>query len=347
MTESRNEEGNWIDSLLKDCTEAGILPRGRPSVVALQGDASDRKFFRIRAGSRHYIGLISPRRNLSGLDENDSYFLIGKHLARCNLPVPEFLWSDLEKGQFLLQDLGDYHLQRHARRGAINLQALYRRVVRLLVKVHRFAPEGFGADFCFDTSIYSPSFVYERELEYFRESFFNNYLDLDVAEEDLRGDFESLAEAAGTGETRHVMHRDFQSRNIMVSQGRLWILDFQGMRHGPPAYDLAALLLDPYVMIPKPLQRALVEYYWAGARDFLGCSQRAFRSSYEAVKLCRNLQVLAAYGFLGAVKGKRQFLQYIPRAWEQLMELLGGALKGRYPRLENYVAEVRRWHRIG
>ncbi len=100
------------------------------------------------------------------------------------------------------------------------------------------------------SSLYDPSFVYERELEYFRKSFVNGFLGLEIAPDELRPDFESAGGGGGRWKSSLVFHRDFQSRNIMVCRARLWLLDFQGMRFGPPAYDLASLLIDPYVRIP-------------------------------------------------------------------------------------------------
>ena len=331
-----------LQLLLKHCGQAGLLESERVEVTALKGDASDRRFFRIRQNSKHFIGLISPRKKQTGIDENDSYFLIGRHLRRHDLPVPRILWEDLRSGLFLLEDLGDYHLQRHVKRGRIDVSHIYRRVVRLLVRLHRSFPAGFQTDFCFDTDLYSPSFVYQRELEYFRSSFLNDYLGMGIGEEDLRSDFENIAEQAGMNDRSHLMHRDFQSRNIMVHRGSLWIIDFQGMRFGPPAYDLASLLLDPYVSIPIRLQGLLADYYWTGARHFLGCTHRQFDSTYRAARLSRNLQVLGAYGFLGITKGKREFLQYIPRAFKELKGWLKHSCEGKYPKLEKVVAGVKK-----
>jgi hypothetical protein len=95
-------------------------------------------------------------------------------------------------------------------------------------------------------------------------------------------------------------------------------------------------------MIPAPLQEKLEALYWSGARAFVPGygSHASFRRSYLAVRLSRNLQVLGAYGFLGKIKGKRQFLRYIPGALKQLRTLLRGPCRGLYPRLERVLRLV-------
>jgi N-acetylmuramate 1-kinase len=328
--------------LLKNAALEMGLPQHSWQVFPLTGDGSDRRFFRMHQGDRRFVALLSERKNTGGLDENDSYFLIGQHLLRHGLPVPHIYWADPHHGHFLLEDLGDNHLQKAVRRmhRQDRLDHIYQCAVRLLARLHRLAPVGFSAGFCFDTPVYDPAFVLNRELEYFRQAFLVNHLGLEIGPEDLRYDFEDLASLAGTQEQHLVIHRDFQSRNLMIKDGTLRIIDFQGMRFGPPAYDLASLLLDPYVMLSSALQETLVDFYWSAAQRTLSVTRRNFSRHYWAVRLCRNLQVLGAYGYLGRVKGKTGFLHYIPGAWKQLRDLFKGPCKGRYPCLERWVTRI-------
>lgn len=332
--------GSFPTLLLQKAETLLGSPQEKLTVLSLFGDGSDRKFYRFQRGCGRAVGLWSPRKRLRGIDENDSYFLIGQHLHGCGLPVPRFFWADPSEGLFLMEDLGDVHLQRVAARPRTSVYSLYRRVVRILVNLHERAPHGFESGYCFDAPVYDPPFVLERELEYFRKAFLEDFLGLDVSmDRGLQADFERLAERAGVSERRHVIHRDFQSRNLMVHAGCIGLLDFQGMRYGPPAYDLASLLIDPYVNLPERLQAELARLYWQGARGFLGVSGKGFRESYVAVRLCRNLQALAAYAFLGLAKGKSQFFRYIPPAWVRLRESLYMAGPGSFPSLTRFLTD--------
>ena len=323
---------------LRELLRRAGLPEAGGRFEALAGDGSDRCFYRIRTGGKSFVALISPRKAGDGIDENDSYGRIGAHLHGLDIPVPKFYHADPASGEFLMEDLGDVYLQTHAVRASVDREKLYVEALRMLAGFHRRAPRGFHDDFCFDTALYDPSFVYARELEYFRNAFLNGCLGLNIAEEDLKPDFEAVAEAAGVTEKRFVIHRDFQSRNIMVHRGRLRLIDFQGARFGPPAYDLASLLVDPYVGLSVEMQKSLVDRYALVAVEFMGCSTAAFRRNFRAVRLARNMQALGAYGYLGVVKGKTRFLQYIPKASRSLLNWLNGPCKGMFPVLRKIVA---------
>ena len=111
----------------------------------------------------------------------------------------------------------------------------------------------------------------------------------------------------------------------MVHRHRLWLIDFQGARLGPRQYDLAALLLDPYVNLPPGVQENLLTAYLDRLQQHLTVDPVVWRQQYNYVALCRNLQILGAYGFLTHQKGKKFFRQFIPvacRSLEHRLELL-------------------------
>ncbi len=141
-------------------------------------------------------------------------------------------------------------------------------------------------------------------------------------------------------EQRFFLHRDFQSRNLMLQHDRLWVIDFQGARLGPLQYDLAALLLDPYVNLPLAGQETLLAEYLFLLQEHLPIDPVAWRQRYDYVALCRNLQILGAYGFLSQHKGKTFFRQFIPAACRSLQHRLEILPGDDFPGLRRVVAQA-------
>jgi len=137
--------------------------------------------------------------------------------------------------------------------------------------------------------------------------------------------------------SRVLVHRDFQSQNIIIQNGHANLIDFQGMRPGLAEYDLASLLYDPYVHLSEAERAELITYYRDG-RDKRGvrCSED-FDSKLRLCAMQRLMQALGAYGFLGLVKGNKNFLQYIPRAVRSLRDTV--AKIDRLEPLASFLAE--------
>ncbi|HYR03646.1 MAG TPA: phosphotransferase, partial [Syntrophobacteria bacterium] len=221
----------------------------------LHGDGSDRTFYRLLTSETTFVLLWSPPADNHSPNENDSYVYMGRHLERHGIPVPEIFGYWRDEGLVLLEDLGSVHLQDVVHTGsAPQVEGLYKQAADVLIRIQVQASEGLDTGQCFDTPLYSPDFVMERELRYFYQSFVRDALGVKIAWDQVEDEFSLLAErAARVEEPSFFLHRDFQSRNLMVKEGRLYVIDFQGSRKGPSQYDLAALLLDPYVQLPEPL----------------------------------------------------------------------------------------------
>jgi aminoglycoside/choline kinase family phosphotransferase len=289
----------------------------------LHGDGSTRVFFRITSKKHKVILIWCPTGGDFYPNENDSYVYIGRHLLQKGIAVPKILGYLRPEGFILLEDLGSVHLQEAVQTGEQNVHFLYRQAVELLLAIQMTATDDLDLSQCFDTPLYDPSFIIERELKYFYQNFVVGGLGLDMDWRDLEQDFLILAGRAGAGAAgSFFLHRDFQSRNIMVRKGKLHLIDFQGARLGPPQYDLASLLLDPYVQLPAALEDQLLNDYSRQFSERSGVSSQEFLGKYPHVALCRNLQILAAFAFLSRVRGRTHFARYIPPAWERLRLLL-------------------------
>jgi len=301
--------------------------------VPLAGDGSDRRFFRL-PGEPSLVLLYHPQPPGREVTENDSYFLIGRHLKSRGAPVPEIFVYCREEDWMLLEDVGDLSLAAvvEAAPGDAEIMAWYRQALEILVGQQLAGKEGFNPAWCFDTPAVTRPFLLERECRYFVWAFLQKYLGLEVEEADLAPDFERLLAGIPTEASPYFLHRDFQSRNLFVQEERLRVLDFQGGRLGPLGYDLAALLIDPYVNLPPDWQEELVSLYQEFLGQHLSIDSGDFREQYEHLALCRNLQILGAFGFLTRVKGKPQFARYIPPAVAGLRRRLA-ARPGEFPRL--------------
>lgn len=312
----------------------------------LAADGSDRLFFRLRLADRRLIILYHPHPPGGRITENDSYFLIGRHLRRCGVPVPEIFRYCRQEGWFLLEDLGDCHLQQLVVAGSARADFLnlYRQALELLLTFQLAGRRQFQPCWCFDTRAYDGTLIYQRECRYFVEAFLVGFLRLKVAAAELLPDFVWLIRRAVSPRQDFLLHRDFQSRNLLWQDNRLWIIDFQGARLGPLQYDVAALLLDPYVNLSPEDQETLLTYYLALLNRELKLNSELWRERYQYLALCRNLQILGAYGYLTTVKNRSFFRQFISPALLSLQQRLAALPAPVLPRLRHYVAlAAERW----
>jgi len=159
-------------------------------------------------------------------------------------------------------------------------------------------------------------------VEYLKEAFLGIYHGLDKDRPELESGFEHLIEEASKAEARFFLHRDFQSRNIMIKGNKIGILDWQGGRLGPLAYDLASLLIDPYTHLPVAEKEEIYNRYLQLLKRSQPHLQSSFEKSFPYLAIQRNLQILGAFSFLSRVRGKTYFEPYIPGALKSLRNLL-------------------------
>ena len=291
-----------------------------PIWSSLKGDGSDRTWHRVSAGAQSIIVAghgLSPQAEVC---EADSFWAIGRHLEAKGIPVPHMYDFDRPAGVIAVEDLGDCHFQDivSAQSNKNRVVSLYKPVIDILVTMGVAGAEDFDTRWTYQTPYYDRQVILEKECDYFLHQFLNGVAGLDVAPETLQADFALLSDRGLSSGYVGFLHRDFQSRNILVHQDQCYVIDFQGGRLGPLAYDLAALLIDPYVSLSHEVEEALLSCYIKRLSSHRFVEPEAFRNTYRYCAINRNLQILGAFGFLSRVKGKRQFKVYIPAAVESL-----------------------------
>jgi aminoglycoside/choline kinase family phosphotransferase len=256
--------------------------------------------------------------------EADSYAKIGQHLHNRGIPVPRIFFYHRPAGLVALEDLGDHNLQRLVQATADPEAVLhhYENIIDLLIFLSLEGAKGFQPEFAYQTPVYDRELILERESRYFVEAFLNDYGGLAVDFKALESEFEILAKEGLEHPYMGLLHRDFQSRNILVKDGNYYFIDFQGARLGPLPYDLASLLIDPYVELSQTLQERLLEYTVARLADRMHVNDDEFINAYNYCAINRNLQILGAFAFLSNVKGKKDFEAYIHPAVASLKQNL-------------------------
>ena len=288
---------------------AGLSDRG-PSPTAVTGDASDRRYVRVRFRDGTsimlavHVGPIEfaslPFANVWGL------------LREIPLPVPNILGHSDRLGIIALEDLGDLTLQEHLRNADMAQRtALYREAITFIERLQRRGDALASNKYV----PYGVAFDVEKltwELNYFLRHFVEGFRGVRLEPSErlaLAEEFATLASGLAA-EPRVVCHRDYHSRNLMLHDGRLFVIDFQDARMGPDTYDLVSLLHDAYVEITSEEREAHIDRVVAGMGS---ADPHAFRRRFNVMTVQRTLKALGTFGYQATVRHNPVYLQYVPR----------------------------------
>jgi len=194
--------------------------------------------------------------------------------------------------------------------------ALYRQAVALIEQLQRR-----GGELQSDRYLpYRMAFDVDKltwELEFFAKHFIEGYRGSPFSPAEraaLTSEWRSIVEELA-GEPRVLCHRDYHSRNLMLRDGSLYIIDFQDARMGPDTYDLVSLLRDSYVDITERELDELIAYFLAlKSRDGAAtAAEEEFRRRFDLMALQRNLKALGTFGYQTITRRNTVYIQYIPR----------------------------------
>jgi aminoglycoside/choline kinase family phosphotransferase len=298
----------------------------------IEKGGSERKYYRIRLGADSSLILVKYRVDRG---ENARFVAIANFLSGIGVNAPLIYFHDEEQGLIWLQDLGDEDLWHHRTESWEVRGELYRRTLDEVLILHktdpqlRLPPNGPPE---FDASLF------RWEQEYGFQNCFQLCFRVDerrVREIADRSEFIALAEQLGDY-PRVLIHRDFQSQNILICDEQAYLIDFQGMRPGLGAYDLASLLYDPYVNLSRAEREHLMDYYLE--RNGQHGSRDEFIDLFLRCALQRLLQALGAYGVIGVRRQKPEFLRHIGPAIENLREV-ASLLRG-FNFFEDFLTEL-------
>jgi aminoglycoside/choline kinase family phosphotransferase len=317
LPDAKDRVAHYLDAL-------GAPARGA-RVVPLTGDASDRKYYRVlpKNGDPFVLAV-----HATAIDAESLPFVnVARLLEAMPVPTPRVLGYDNALGILSLQDLGDVTLQAHLGTQAFQAHAaLYRQAVAHIVTM-----QARGAALASPAYVpYGVAFDVDKltwELDFFLKHYMAAYRDSvlpAVAFDAVRAEFRTIVEELAA-EPRVLCHRDYHSRNLMLSHGQLYLIDFQDARMGPDTYDLASLLRDSYLDLNEIALHELIAYFLALKGSTV--TEAEFRPRFDLMALQRNLKALGTFGYQTTARGNPVYIQYMPRTLRYVRDTLL-----RYPR---------------
>ncbi|MCX7944105.1 MAG: phosphotransferase [Deltaproteobacteria bacterium] len=320
-------------------------------MVKLKGDASYRSYYRILTGTSSYI-LMSWDPKLTNKSEEackptsnkDFPFInICGYLKSINIPVPEIYFASIDKGIILLEDLGDITLERMF--SITQDYDLYIKAIKLLAELKKKSLEtpktdciAFQRKFDYD--------LYMWEFDHFIEFGIEARNNIKIPENDkncIRNYFSEISKKLDSV-SNIFTHRDYQSRNLMVKNEKLFIIDFQDALLSTPAYDIVALLRDSYVKFESKTVNDFLRFYVDELNKLgLVTDFSFFKELFELQTIQRKLKDGGRFVFIDKIKNNPSFLPYIPTSFTYAAESMKTIpeLRELYSILSKYVPEFK------
>ena len=289
-------------------------------VTELPSSGSNRRYFRLH-GPQTLIGVSG-----TSIEENRAFIYMADHFRQKGLPVPEVYAQSDDQSFYLQEDLGDtllFDAIEKGRKSSVfdeSEKTLLRQTITKLPEIQFMGSDGFDFSYCYPQEEFNQRSIL-WDLNYFKYCFLKA-TGMEFQENRLEDDFLKMSDVLLRNQSATFMYRDFQSRNVMIRDGRPWFIDFQGGRKGPVYYDVASFLWQAKAKYPEDLRQELLLDYIEALRKYMPVDEKYFLSQLRHFVLFRTLQVLGAYGFRGYFEKKPHFIQSVPFAIENLRQLL-------------------------
>ena len=275
---------------------------GSAQILPLAGDASFRRYFRVREDGRQAVLMDAPPPH----EDPRPFLAVADHLIAQGFAAPRIFARDLDNGLVLLEDFGDIRVREYLDASPHEERGVYERAVALLADLHQ-RPAA-------DLPPYDRA-VYQREAGLLTE-WYCPAIGLPVDEEGYRAAWDAVLPIVEQDDAPVVtVLRDYHAENIMLIPGHeasrgLGLLDFQDALAGHPAYDLVSLLQDARRDVAPDTERAMIAHYKA-----LAAPRGDFDAAYAVLGAQRNAKIIGIFTRLWKRDGKPRYLDFLPRMW--------------------------------
>ena len=336
-----------MDHINEDISElfAGYSKESILSINKIPQSGSIRIYFRILTATKSYIATHGIN-----IKENLSFIRFSRHFKSKQCPVPEIYAVNIEGTIYIQEDFGDISLlDRLEQEGYTDsVFNLFRQSLKELAHLQIQGDAGLDYENWTLTSSEFGKQAIMSDLLYFKYYFLYT-LQLPYDKEKLIADFETFSAKLGDAEHKYFMFRDFQSRNILVKDEKVYFIDYQGGMKGALQYDVASLLWQAKAELNEAWKQGLMEYYMDCVETELGSpfTKKEFVQHYQGYVLIRLMQVLGAYGFRGLFERKAHFLVSIPLGLKNLRSFLHQFTMEKVPEFERILNLIVEDHIIG
>jgi len=317
----------------------GFLP---DTITPLRSDGSDRQIYRVHSAKQTVIGILGNNRS-----ENAAFLSFSHHFKNRGLRVPEIFIEDLDAGAYLEEDLGDDTLFtwmmkiRDSFGLTREVKAMYRQVIEYLPRFQVDAGVHLDFSLCYQHDEFGAESML-WDLNYFKHRFLDEFYKRPLDTVALESDFHTLINFLLEEERPYFLYRDFQSRNVMITNSQPYFIDYQSGRRGALQYDVASLLYDAKADLPEHFRNELIQDYLNEVQNYTRVNPERFLKYFDGFVLIRIMQAFGAYGYLSVVKKKRHFFKSVPFAINNLRIILDKKL----PILEQIPTLTRVYHNL-
>lgn len=306
----------------------------------LPQSGGDRIYFRLYAGSGTYIATYNDH-----LAENETFLYFTRIFKSTGAPVPDILAVSEDKYIYIQEDLGDNSLLSELENEGMTdrIYELYTQTLSQLAGLQVKSDPLLDYSRCITSREFGKQAIF-NDLLYFKYYFLDT-LKIPYDKEKLIADFEALGNYLSHTHLKYFMFRDFQARNVMVRDGHVYFIDYQGGMKGGLQYDLASVLWQAKANLSEEWKEKLLHFYVDCLDGLLEkpVDRILFIGQYNGYVLIRLLQVLGAYGFRGLFERKSHFLTSIPLALRNLAEFISTRKSGvSLPEFEHLLERITR-----
>ncbi|KAF0250003.1 MAG: putative phosphohydrolase [bacterium] len=289
---------------------------GVKEIERLTGDASTRQYFRVFCANTDTL-IASVYQE--AFDQITHPFCdVTKLFLAAKLPVPKIVAVSGRFAIMLMQDLGDIRLQDWlVTVSQKQYKAAYQEAISLILAIQNATNQAYQQDSISSRLAFDEAKLI-WELDFFYQHYFHSYLQATLTlkqETALKTELQTIASELAA-RPRVLCHRDFHSRNLMLYQGKQYIIDHQDARMGPQSYDIASLLRDPYVDLSEEMIEELYQFF-VDQKIAVGATLewvKEMRLEFELMTVQRILKAIGTYAYQTAIVKNNVYVPYIPRA---------------------------------